>query len=333
MKLSHHLLLLTCLLAVAIPGQADDAFFSSDGKTVTYLRSDGGPNLMRVDLGTKEITEISLGLPQDVTNIDSLAQGSDGEALFLADGKAWVYEGKVSRRICDLGDAKSANHLFVAPAGGSKLADWMFVTAPAKDNPEQQIYYARAPKAKAFAPVFCRSVSVSGGVFATDGRIFFGDRADLWEGGFNEGGWDGYGIATLFGRRMAALGICITADLSDGNEAVDQVMVAGDSIYVVLASHPQDGRMLRLPLTSKGNGAPPGTKDASGVPDAHGVGFADLAKCQASVSEIEGVSGRITCCAVKAIRGNEFVFYVQGRALHLWDKKSGKVVKVADEPQ
>ena len=73
--------LLTSLLFLSAAFvQAGDAYFSPDGKTVTYVSPLDQTLLQQVQLETKKLTTIPLALPKDET-VQSLTAGAEGEEL------------------------------------------------------------------------------------------------------------------------------------------------------------------------------------------------------------------------------------------------------------
>ena len=131
-----------------------------------------------------------------------------------------------------------ATDLFVATAPGTPLTDCLFVTGnETADATSPGVFYGRKPGVKnAFQSIFCRRVSdATGGVFSSDGRLFFLSRGDLWEGGIQVDDDTGTGrLGTLVGARIAPLGILNTDEANGGSLWLEHVAPAGKWIYAQL---------------------------------------------------------------------------------------------------
>lgn len=186
------------------PGMEGEAFFSKDGKTVTIGLCNVRTGLVQVDLATGKITKAPLPKELEGECIESVAQGADGEALFLAKDAVWVWTAKGVKRIYSTAPVVGAADLFVATLPGTPLTDCLFVSGnETADATSRGSFYGRKSggKSKAFVSVFCRRVSnATSGVFSADGRLFFINDGDVWEGGIQMDD-DDAGMERLGGAR------------------------------------------------------------------------------------------------------------------------------------
>jgi hypothetical protein len=324
--MKHPLLCLLSLVFVA-PSQAGDAFFSPDGKTVTYVPIFDGSALRQLNLQTKKIEHIPLNLPKD-QSVVSLVPGTDGETLFLTEKAAWVHDAKGTRKLCDAGEAQNINDLAVAPSKDKNLADWLFIAGSDKEEASRNIFFCRKPGEKTFKPTFCRRTNyVSAGVFTAGGRFFFANEGDLWEGEFEAE--DGQGmLTTLNGVRIAPLGFLNTDAANGGSMYVNHIMPVGSSIYVTLGGHHM-GQLLRIAMNPKS-----ALSEGAGANEALNDHYAYLAKSLSTVQIIDDSGEPIRNAAAIAINGTERVFFGKGGSslqLFLWDKATGKVEEIAKD--
>ena len=326
MKLTHSLVLTLSLLFVAT-GHANDAFFSPDGTSVTFVPIFDDGALRRVDLQTKKVEKVALGLPKG-QGVVALAPGGDGEVLLLTEKSVWVHDAKGTRKVCDLGEAKDPGHLAVAPSKDAHLADWMFIAGANKESQSRRIFYARKPGEKTFKATFCRRVGgVGASAFTADGRFFFANDGDLWEGGFEKDD-DGNGMTVTNGVRIAPLAFLNTDAANGGSMHVDSIMPAGTGIYVALRGHHM-GQLVRIAMNPK-----PAPVEGSGANDALKDHYAYLAKSLASVQLIETDGDTIRNPAAISVKDSERVFFTQGTApikMYLWDKATGKTEQVGED--
>lgn len=326
MKTSRSILCILSLLLIAT-GHANDAYFSPDGKSVTFVPIFDDGALRRMDLQTKKVEKVALSLPKG-QGVVSLASGGDGEALLLTEKSVWVHDAKGTRKICDLGEARDASHLAVAPSKDAQLADWMFIAGADKESQSRRIFFGRKPGEKTFKATFCRRVSgVGASAFTADGRFFFANDGDLWEGGF-EKGEAGNDMTVTNGVRIAPLAFLNTDSANGGSMYVDSIMPAGTGIYVALRGHHM-GQLVRVAMNPK-----PAMAEGSGANEALKDHYAYLAKSLASVQIIETDGDSIRNTAATAAGGNERVFFTQGTApirLYVWDKATGKTEQVGED--
>lgn len=284
---------------------------------------DGGA-LRRINLETKVIEEIPLTLPKD-QSVVSLISGAEGEALILSEKGAWVHDEKGTRKLCDAGEVEDLSDLAVAPPKVEGLADWLFVAGTDKESVGSRLFYSRKPGQKSFSRTFCRRVhSVGSGVFTADGRFFFDEGGDLWEGNFEAGDGDGM-MTTLNGVRIAPLGFLNTDGANGGSMYVSNIMPAGTGIYVALQGHHM-GQLLRVTKPMK-----PATSEGSSANDTVKEHYAYLAKSLASVQIIDDSGEPIRNCAATVVNGVERVFFAKGGSsltLYLWDNATKTAVEV-----
>ncbi len=334
MSFSHLLRCTTIVgLLAATTCRANEAFFSKDGESVTFVSLFNTDSILRLDLKTKKVEAIALGSAVKGQDIVSLTSGADGELLFLTEKAAWVHDAKGTRKLCGMGSAAYGSGLAAAPAAAANLTDWLFIAGPRSEKgaSAENTFHCRKPGEKAFQPVFCRRVnSVWAGTFASDGRFFFAGEGDLWEGGFDPGEAGG-AVATLNGVRIAPLAMMNTDAANGGNLWVAQIMPAGKSLYVLLRGHHM-GELLRLPINPV-----PALNEKSGASGTLGEHYAYLARSLASVQSIVTGADDITASAANEVNGQELLFYRTGigdgrRGLFIWDKATGKAEQVAVEP-
>lgn len=307
---------------------AGDAFFSTDGKTVTFVPLIRTGILWRLNVASGKLTELPLPAELKESNIDGLACGAEGEALFLAGNAVWVMvkDGSV-KKVCEIGAVKNATELCVAPSHGTSVDDWLFITGTEKEEDASPIFFARKPKQKTFAEVFCRRADgVNCGSFSNDGRFFFSVSGDIWEGGFAPEDDPEMRMATLVGARIAPLGLLSTDMANAGSRSVRHLAVAGPWIYAGLAGHHM-GAIVRVRMPKDSLYAPA----VADPPDAktHLNAMRDaLAKTEVLVADTEGLSALCAC----EVGGHGRVFYREARSLWLWNEGQ-EPQQMADEPE
>ena len=309
------------------PGMANEAFFSKDGRTVTMgLGGRGGSGLVQVDIATGKITQAPLPAELKDESIESVAAGSEGEALFLAKNGVWVWTPGAAtpvKHVCATAPAVNATDLFVATVPGTPLTDCLFVTGnETADATSPGVFYGRKPGVKnAFQSIFCRRVSdATGGVFSADGRLFFLSDGDLWEGGIqvdDDAGSERLG--TLVGARIAPLGILNTDEANGGSLWLEHVAPAGKWIYAQLRGHHM-AAILRTPMPAKPLYAPT-LGDLPTTQDQLDAMSHALNKTEIIVDGLDHADGFCAC----EVGGKPRVFYVgdsdddKGYALMLWE--------------
>src|SRR6188768_2139288 len=104
-------MLFAAVLATASAAHAGDAFFSADGKTVTFAPLSKPGILCRLDIAGGKVTELPLPAELKDAEVTGLARGGEGEALFLAGTSTWVMkdDGTV-KRITELGKVTGAQN-------------------------------------------------------------------------------------------------------------------------------------------------------------------------------------------------------------------------------
>ena len=308
--------LVAAVLVAASTVHAGDAFFSADGKSVTFAPRNRTGILCRLDVAGSKLTELTLPAELKAAEVTGLARGGQGEALFLAGTAAWVMkdDGTV-KRITELGKVTGAQNLFVASKPGTPLTDWLFLSGTAGSPGSSQEFFARKPGAKGFSEVFCRRVAnVDCGCFSDEGRFFFSGGGDLWEGGFAVEDDPQMRLATLIGARIAPIATHNTDSGNGGNMFISGLSVAGKWIYAGMRGR-HLGCILRVPIPDK----PLYTEDAGGLPEpkAHLEAMrASLEKTELLVADMDGLTAFAAC----EVDGKPRVFYRgEGAALWLWD--------------
>ena len=306
---------------------ANEAFFSKDGRTVTMgLGGRGGSGLVQVDIATGKITPAPLPAELKDESIESVAAGSEGEALFLAKNGVWVWTPGAAtpvKHVCSTAPAVNATDLFVATVPGTPLTDCLFVTGnETADATSMGSFYGRKPGAKnTFLSIFCRRVSdATGGVFSTDGRLFFISSGDLWEGGFQvDDDTSTERLGTLVGARIAPLGILNTDEANGGSLWLEHVAPAGKWIYAQLRGHHM-AAIMRTPMPAKPLYAPT-SKDSPTTKDQLDAMAQSLNKTEIIVDGLDHADG---FCATE-VDSRPRLFYVgdaeddKGYALMLWE--------------
>lgn len=315
-------------LGLSVPtASANDAFFSKDGKTVTMgLGSRGGVGLVQVDIATGKITQAPLPAELKDESIESVAAGSEGEALFLAKNGVWVWTPGAAtpvKHVCATAPVVNATDLFVATVPGTPLTDCLFISGnDSADATSMGSFYGRKPGGKhPFLSIFCRRVSdATGGAFSADGRLFFVSHGDVWEGGIQpdeDSGTERFG--TLIGARIAPLGIMNTDEANAGSMGVMHVAPAGKWIYAQLRGHNM-AAILRVPLPAKSLYSPT-SEDTPSTQDQLAAMSHALNKAEVITEDSEHVDG---FCAIE-VGGKPRLFYCgdreedKGPALMLWE--------------
>jgi len=324
------LTMVSCLL------HAEQAFFSADGKCVTFVpRTDQG-YLLKLDISTAEVAKIPLLGEPAKEAITSLCRGGDGEALFTTESGVYVHDDKGTRKLAPppaKGDWGIEN-LAAAPADLPTIGDWLLLSGP-DENPGHRTFFARKPGTKTFTPVFCRRVkSVGALTFAPGGRMFFEGDGDLWEGSFEsmEGEPSQTPALVLNGARIAPLGLFNTDMANSGSMWVHEIMVAGDALYVRLRGRHMS-QIIRIPIhpTSALQGEDGPSHDPAKA-------YKYMAEMLALAEVITPPDIEVTLSAATAAEGDEKVFYCSSDgkgslALYLWERNTSKAQRIATEPE
>jgi len=306
--------LLTCILGLTLTGSAlaADVVFSRDGKSVTLLPQTGtADHLWRVDLKTKAITNLPLGLPEGQT-VRSLSNGAEGELLLLTGEAVYVLNAKGIKKLCDTAPLKDASDLTTAPPKSpGDMADWLIVTGADKNHPEsdqRRVCYARQPGGKSFEDVFCRRVDhVGQGAFTPDGRYFFLADNALWEGHFSywpDNGPDNWRVS-LTGTSIAPLAYCDSNFTNTGEYRVGTALaVAGKNVYLTLKGRHGADLLLRVTMPAK-----PPSCDGTESAEALMKHYAMQSKVLSSVKVLTP-GDYIEALAATVVNGEERIFYI-----------------------
>lgn len=316
-------------LAIALSvaaAHADTAFFSADGKSVTFITR-SGDSICTLDTETGKVAKLTLSAGAEKESLTSVCRGGDGEILLTTDTGVYVHDAKGTRKLAAApvkGDWPIMD-LAAAPAKAGDVGDWLFLSGNDGEEASRRVFYARKPGAKGFEAVFCRRVNkVGAAAFTADGRLFFSAESDLWEGSFTPLG-DGDKLV-LNGVRIAPLAVLNTDEANSGSMHVEQVMVAGASLYVRLRGHHM-GEIVRLPIppAATTTGGEEGARSSTAA--AYRIQAGLLAKAQVITTDQEAIQ----TAAATAAGGVERLFYNNGAQLFLWDARSGKAKEVGSE--
>lgn len=286
----------------------------------------GGSGLVQVDIATGKITQAPLPAELKDESIESVAAGSEGEALFLAKDGVWVWTPGAPtpvKHVCATAPVVAATDLFVATVPGTPLTDCLFVSGnETADATSMGSFYGRKPGGKhPFLSIFCRRVSdATGGVFSSDGRLFFVTNGDVWEGGIQMDDDTGTErLGTLVGARIAPLGIMNTDEANGGSMWVQHVAPAGKWIYAQLRGHHM-ATIMRTPLPARPLYAPT-SGDSPSSKDQLDAMSNSLNKTEIIAEDMEFAAG---FCATE-VDGRPRLFYCgdaeedKGPALMLWE--------------
>jgi hypothetical protein len=332
----HFRFLLCLLTTLSCPLLADQAFFSADGKSVTFVPRAAEGHLLRLDLSTAEVAKIPLLGEPAKESVTSLCRGGDGEALFTTESGVYVHDAKGTRKLAPTpakGDWGIEN-LTAAPADLPSIGDWLLLSGP-DESPGRRTFFARKPGTKAFSPVFCRRVeSVGALAFAPGDRMFFEGDGDLWEGAFESMDGEPGQTPTLVlnGARIAPLGLFNTDMANSGNMWVHEVMVAGDALYVRLRGRHMS-QIIRLPIHPTS-----ALKGESGPSHDPAKAYKYMAEMLALAEVVTPPVIEVTLSAATAAEGDEKVFYRssdgEGKlGLYLWERNTSKAQRIATEPE
>jgi hypothetical protein len=305
-------------------GLAGDAFFSPDGATVTMGLCGPRTGLFQVDVASGKITKAPL--PKELAEecIESVARGSEGEALFIAKDAVWVWKADAKpavKRVCSTAPVVGATDLFVVTQEGSPLKDILFVSGNEKeDGAAMPAMWGRRPGAKSFVQVFCRRVNgAAAGTPTSDGRFFFESGGDLWEGGITllDESDDLTRIGVLVGARIAPVAALNTDEGNGGGQWVSKITVAGGWIYCGLRGH-HLGSVVRVPVPAKPMHVP-NSDDFPSVKDQLDAMLASLKGAEVLEEDADRLEG---FCATE-VNGKPRLFYIapdeQGPAMQLWE--------------
>lgn len=298
---------LACLSFIG-PAQAAEAFFSKDGSTVTMVTR-RSPGLVKVDIKSGKITKAPLPKELKEEYIESIARGSEDEALFLAKDAVWVWKENTTppvKRVCATSPVVNASDLFVVTDEKSPLKDTLFVSGTDKEEPDgRPVFYGRKPGAKAFMSVFCRRVeNAQAGALSSSGRLFFSSSGDLWEGGIlPEEDADIERLGVLVGARIAPMGILNTDEGNGGGLWVSQIVPVQDTLYLRMHGRHM-GAILRIPMPAKPLYTPD-SEELPGIPEQLEAMKQSLAKAEIIEDDLEDAEA---FCGIE-LAGSHRLFY------------------------
>ena len=308
---------------------AGNAFFSAEAKSVTFTPRIGIGFLYRLDVASGAVEKVLLKAPGADSSVIALCRGGDGETLLATDKGVFVHDTKGTRKISELPVTTDygIDGIAAAPAGMAGVGDWLFLSGQDPEDQTRRILFARKPGGNGFRPIFCRRVNrVGDPVLTPDGRLFFSEGGDVWEGGIepSEDG-DSPIEGTLLGIRVAPLGFLNTDGSNGGSMWVNEIMPAGKSIYVRLAGH-HISELVRVPLMAP-------------IDPSKELSTIDLYRRQAEVlAKAESIPVEVDQIQIAAATdvGGEKVFYRGShdgtKGLFIWEKTTGKTRKVGVEP-
>jgi hypothetical protein len=312
---------------------ADEAFFSADGKSVTFVPRTGEGYLLRLDIDLAKVSKLRLGPAVMNDTVTALCRGGDGETLLTTANGVYVHDAKGTRKLTatPVQDDWPIEDLAAAPASMTAVGDWLFLSGTDANDKSRRTLYARNPGAKGFEPVFCRRVErVGASVFTPSGRFFFGGDGDLWEGSF-EVTRDGDAMSTvLVGARVAPLGVFNTDMSNSGSMWVEQVMVAGRALYVRLHGR-LISELVRVPIHPT-----PALDEKAGAMSGTTPNYRYQSEVMSKVEVITIPEDDIRISAAISIEGSERLFYRASDGegnlgLYIWEYNTGKSRKVAVE--
>ena len=304
-----------------------DAFFSSDGKTVTLVFSQvfdvdtqghhklrEPAALARVDISTGTITTIPLPKTFAEADISSIAQGAEGEIFFLALDAVWVLKGtEPPREVCKTTPLKKADHLIIVTQQDSEMKDWMFVS-------DEGLIHVRKPGEMTFGKVLSRRAgSVLSGAFARDGRFVFLNGDDIWEGRIGKPGFFNDLPAVLTASRVAPITIHSTDEGNASAMYASAIVTDSEWIYARLHGH-HLGALVRTPL-------PPTPSKYPSISDQYKTMSRALAKTEVIVGDDEWI-GHLCAWSNKS---KTRLFYTTRHALMLWEGH-GKPKAIGEPP-
>ncbi|WP_395753108.1 hypothetical protein [Prosthecobacter sp.] len=279
-----------------------------------------------MDIATGRITRAPLPPELKDESIESVAAGSEGEALFLAKNGVWVWTPGAAtpvKHVCATAPVFNAADLFVATVPGTPLTDCLFVSGnETADATSRGTFYGRKPGSKQpFLSIFCRRVDdATSGIFSTDGRLFFVSHGDLWEGGIQVDDDTGTErLGTLVGARIAPLAVLNTDEANGGSMWVEHVAPAGKWIYAKLRGHHM-AALVRTPMPAKPLYAP-SSSDSPSTQDHLAAMSHALSKTEIITEDYEHVDA---FCATE-VGGKPRVFFCgdvedgKGPAMMLWE--------------
>lgn len=321
------------LILLAATSPADEAFFSADGKSVTFVpRSFDANYLLKFDIASGKQEKIPLEGPVAKEGVSSIARGAQEELLLTTPKGVYVQDAKGTRKLASapVEGVLPINALAAAPATSAVVPDWLFVSGKDADNEQIRLLYSRKPGTKTFEPMFIRRVDeIYAIAFAPNGRFFFGGDGDLWEGNFETMDNGTEVILALVGARIAPLGFFNTDTANGGSMYVDQIMVAGEGLYVRLRGHGLS-ELVRVPMP-----AVSALDEKDGVMTDTAASYRLQALMLSHTEVISTQPFEIKLSAATAIGGNELLFFRasddDGLGLYIWDRKSGKSKRVASE--
>ena len=76
---------------------SDEAFFSADGKSVTFVPRTGEGYLLRLDIDLAKVSKLRLGPAVMNDTVTALCRGGDGETLLTTANGVYVHDAKGTR--------------------------------------------------------------------------------------------------------------------------------------------------------------------------------------------------------------------------------------------
>ncbi len=311
--------------AGATTTHAAEAFFSEDGSTVTTIVNlhSALTGIVQIDIATGKATQLKLTGPAAEADVECVAQGAEGELLFLSGETIWLYqEDAAPKKVTSTLPVKECTDLFVDTREGSPTEGWMFISGILEENGNvSPTIHARKPGGKKFVPIFCRRVDdARAGVFSEDGRLYFTSSGDLWEGAITPESDVEERLGVLLGARVAPLAFLNTDDANGGGMWVGGVAPVGEWVYAHLRGHHM-GSIVRTPILEK----PLFTEEQPGFPslkDSFDTNAKALADTEIIADNFEDIHG---FCVTEQDDGTALVFFYsfpdeenKGPALYLW---------------
>jgi len=231
---------------------AVEATFSRDGSHV-YAIDFETSNLLDINLQKNAISTIELGAAIDNKSIISLGTAKSGDLLVATPRAAWSCNpaSKACKKLCSAPEGVQFAAMAYDPKSGGVLFstrtdfDW---PAQSNDNADPAMFLAAG--AKESKPVWSRRVGFLDGItFSPDGKLFFGNRGDLWMGSIESQEENDETPWLLDAVRCAPLATFETTMATPTQVGVFSVAVAKQMVYVHLHRMfgTGNGNVVRLP--------------------------------------------------------------------------------------
>lgn len=332
------LLRLVLGLSMSFPfaSRASQASFSEDGKTLWVLSFDHKA-LLAFD--GKAPAPVSFPLPVALAGEQTMDLISDHDGLLItAADKLWKWNplagGTAPKAIAPLPPEFYSCGLGRVPEG--PLAGAILINGRSGDPRHPETLHALLPGENQFRSVNTRYIhQVTAAPAFAPGRMVLGGDYDLWEGGFTPMGDGERQLGYLWGYRTAPVAQ-LSTDIGNGEgQGVRTVVIAGDTLWTLIAGHHNGCSLLTLPIGKKFTAADP--ESTPGVSQSLKISRDKLA--QVKIMNVSDKVDRhgfefIDClCAWHGGNGEWKVAYRAGHRV-LWQVANGHETpkKIGDDP-